>query len=134
MTTCLITLSSFFTYNDDTRVPLEAHLVFVNSRFPSYGSALTRENGVVIAAVQYKLSPRDNPAYQFFQTQNLTMPEQKRFLPMRELMSLNTLLGKVNGLRVDKVCTWDPVKLLFHWSDFMDLTVCRTELKLLLPL
>ena len=39
-----------------------------------------------------------------------------------------------NGLRVDKVCTWDPVKLLFYWSDFKDLTGCRTELKLLLPL
>ena len=39
-----------------------------------------------------------------------------------------------NGLIVDKVCTWDPVKLLFDWSDFMDLTVCRTELKLLLRL
>ena len=27
-----------------------------------------------------------------------------------------------------------PVKLLFDWLDFVDLTVCRTELKLLLPL
>ena len=39
-----------------------------------------------------------------------------------------------NGLRVDKVCTSDPVKLLFYWSDSVDPAVCRTKLKLLLPL
>ena len=44
------------------------------------------------------------------------------------------LLGQSNGLRVDKVCTSDPVKLLFDWSDFVDPAVCRTQLKLLLPL
>ena len=53
---------------------------------------------------------------------------------MMMILFLAFYVALINGLIVDKVCTWDPVKLLFDWSDFMDLTVRRTELKLLLRL
>lgn len=68
-------------------------MVLRNSRYPTYDAAISQENGIVIAAVQYKLSLADNPAYGFIQAHDLTKPNRKRFLTMRELESLDSLLG-----------------------------------------